>query len=329
MKIIKPPKEALIAVTYRCNARCHMCNTWQYPSSPEQEIKPEHLVSLPRVRFCNITGGEPFIRDDIEEFIRVLRPKAARIVISTNGYFTEKIIKLAQKYPELGFRISIEGLPAANDELRGIKDGFDHGLRSLLELQRLGLKDIGFGMTLSDRNILDLLELYQLAKGLNLEFATACVHNSYYFHKQDNKITRLDDFKKEFEKLIIDLLKSKKFKNWLRAYFNAGLLNYVLGGQRPLPCEVGEDLFFMDPFGEVMPCNAMDMSMGNIKEKNFSEIWNSNRAQEVRSAVKKCDKNCWMIGSASPAIQKRPWIPLGWVVKNKIKLAAGRKICFD
>lgn len=323
---IRPPKEALIAVTYRCNAKCHMCNTWQFPTTPQEEIKPSDLESLPNVVFCNLTGGEPFLRGDIEEFVKVMSKKADRIVMSTNGYFTDRVAKLAEKYPKIGVRVSIEGLPAANDELRGIKDGFDHGIRTLMELHRMGLKDIGFGMTLSDRNILDLMELYQLGKALDLEFATACVHNTYYFHKQDNKVTKLEDFDREFKKLIVDLLKSKKVKNWFRGYFNYGLLNYAHGNKRLLPCEVGSDLFFMDPFGEIMPCNGMEMSMGNIKQKSFEKIWNSPQAQKVREAVKACDKNCWMIGSVSPAMKKDLKTPAMWVIKNKLKLALGKEI---
>lgn len=319
MKKIALPKEALIAITYRCNAKCHMCNTWQFPTKQEEEIKPKDLLSLPDVGFCNITGGEPFLRPDIDGFVEVMNKKAKRIVISTNGYFTDRIVALAKKYPKLGIRISIEGLPAANDELRGIKDGFDHGIRTLLQLQSLGMKDIGFGITLSDRNILDMMELYQLSKSMNLEFATACVHNNYYFHKSDNKVTETEKFKVEFAKLIADLLKTKKIKNWFRAYFNHGLLNYAQGNKRLLPCEVGSELFFMDPFGNIMPCNGMEKSMGNIKEQNFEAIWNSVKAQEVRDAVKTCQKQCWMIGSVSPAMKKYIWTPALWILKNKLK----------
>ncbi|MCS7232024.1 MAG: radical SAM protein [Elusimicrobiota bacterium] len=123
-----------------------MCNIWKYPTSSEEEFKPEILNKLPQLNFANITGGEPMLRDDIDEIVDILTKKAKRVVISTNGYFTEKIVNLARKFKNknFGVRISIEGLPAANDELRGLKDCFDHGLRTLLELHRLGLKDIGF-----------------------------------------------------------------------------------------------------------------------------------------------------------------------------------------
>ncbi|MFA5100813.1 MAG: radical SAM protein [Candidatus Omnitrophota bacterium] len=320
------PKEALIALTYRCNAKCHMCNTWMYPSRPEAEIQPQDLGSLPAVSFCNLTGGEPFIRHDLEEFVKVMRKKAKRIVISTNGYFTDRVIALAKKHPYLGFRISIEGMPAVNDELRGLKDGFDHGVRTLLELDAMGLKDIGFGITLSDKNISDLMSLYQLSKRLNFEFATACVHNSYYFHKFDNAVADTEKFKENLKLLITDLLKSKRIKNWFRGYFNHGLLNYALGGKRLLPCEVGSDLFFIDPFGNCMPCNGMEKSMGNLRREPFEKIWYSARADEVRNAVRACDKNCWMIGSVAPAMKKNMSVPAAWVIRNKLRLLMNKEI---
>ncbi len=312
--------EALIAVTYRCNAKCHMCNIWQYPTKPKAELTADDLKKLPDgLSFANITGGEPFLRDDIEALVKVVLKKTKRLVISTNGYFTEKIITLAKKYPELGFRVSIEGLPHTNDELRGLKDGFDHGLRTLIQLHDLGVKDIGFGITVSDKNAKDLIELYSLAKWMNLEFATAAMHNTYYFHKFDNKFENKKNITHEFKRLVKELLKSKKPKDWFRAYFNYGLINYINGNERLLPCEMGTDVFFIDPYGEVYPCNGMDWSMGNIKKQKFKDIWNSKKAEDVRSKVKHCDKNCWMVGSASPAIKKSKKTAIKWIIKNKLK----------
>jgi radical SAM protein with 4Fe4S-binding SPASM domain len=302
-----------------------MCNVWKYPTNIGEEIRPEVLDKLPNLNFCNITGGEPFLREDIEEVISVLRKKAKRVVISTNGYFTEKILNIAKKNKDLGIRISIEGLPTANDELRGIKNGFDHGIRTLLELQRMGVKDIGFGITVSDRNAKDMIELYQLAKAMNLEFATAVVHNSYYFHKYDNQITEKDEVIRHFEELIRELLCTKKVKNWFRAYFNYGLINYIKGQPRLLPCKAGSENFFVDPWGEVRPCNGLEESiwmdsMGNLNRESFDEIWNGEKAKEVRNKVRNCPKNCWMIGTVSPVMKKSFWKPALWILRNKWSL---------
>ena len=310
--------EGIVGLTYRCNAKCVMCNTWQHPTKPEEEIKPVHLEKLPPMQFTNITGGEPFLRNDIDEIVHVVRKKTKRLVISTNGFFTDRILEVAKKNTNIGIRISIEGLPKANDELRGINDGFDKGMRTLVELHHLGLKDIGFGITVSDRNAKDLLELFKLANAMKLEFATAVVHNSYYFHKFDNEIKEKELVTAEFQKLVKELLKSNRIKNWYRAYFNHGIINYVHGGKRLLPCEVGTVVFYLDPFGVIRPCNALDEPIGNLNHSNsFAEIWNSDTAKEMRKKVATCDKQCWMIGSVSPAIKKHPVQPTLWVLKHK------------
>ncbi len=326
--------EAAVITTYRCINKCLMCNIWKHPTNPKEEFSPEILEKLPSLKFANVTGGEPMIREDIGEIVEILTRKAKRVVISTNGYYTDKIINIAEKYKKknIGVRISIEGLPKANDQLRGLEDCFDHGLRTLLELQRTGIKDIGFGITVSDKNADDMIELYQLAKAMGLEFATAAVHNSYYFHKSDNEIKDRQRVTRRFEELINELLKTSKPKNWFRAYFNYGLINYINGNPRLLPCGAGEDMFFLDPFGEIRPCNGLDEasdlnSMGNLNKKSFEEIWNSQKAAGIREKVKDCPKNCWMIGTASPAIKKKMSKPLSWVIKNKFRSLRGRKFC--
>ena len=320
--------EACLIVTYRCNAKCYMCNTWQHPSRKGEEFAPDLVNKIPdALKFINITGGEPILREDLDKIIQIALKKTERLVISTNGYFTKKIAKLAEKYGNrIGVRVSIEGLPAANDELRGIKNGFDHGLRTIVTLYHMGMKDIGFGITVSDRNAKDMIELYRLANAMGLEFATATIHNSYYFHKHNNKYENAENVASEFEKVAVELLKTSRPKNWFRAYFNMGLANKVRGGKRPLPCEVGTDVFFLDPYGNILPCNGSDepIIMGNLRDQNFDQIWNSQKADEIREQVKNCSKECWMIGSASPAMKKQIWIPAMWVIKNKLGIRKQR-----
>ena len=310
--------DGLIAVTYRCNAHCVMCNTWCHPSDPADEITAADLRTLPALDFANVTGGEPFLRDDIADIVAVLGQKAKRVVVSTNGYFTDRVLALAQRFPRIGVRVSLEGLPAANDQLRGLPDGFDHGLRTILRLRAAGLQDIGFGITLSDRNADDLMELYELADAMGVEFATAAIHNSYYFHKFDNAFDDPERVAGKIEEVARRLLRTRKPKSWFRAWFNMGLANYVRGEDRLLPCGVAEDLFFVDPFGEVRPCNAMEETMGSLKQHSFDEIWASPEAQLVRSHVASCTRNCWMIGSVAPAMKKNLRVPAAWVLRAKL-----------
>jgi MoaA/NifB/PqqE/SkfB family radical SAM enzyme len=116
-----------VIVTYRCNARCSMCNRYKAPSKPEEEISIETIRKLPKMYFTNITGGEPFIRTDLPDIVRELYKKSDRIVISTNGFFTDRIVALAKEFPQIGIRISIEGLEKTNNEIRGLENGYQRG----------------------------------------------------------------------------------------------------------------------------------------------------------------------------------------------------------
>ena len=129
------PTDISIITTYRCPMRCVMCNIWRNPTRVDEEIRPEELEMLPDFKFVNITGGEPFVREDLDEIIDVMFRKSPRIVISTSGWFDDRVIALAEKYPKIGIRISIEGMRDKNDELRGRSGGFDKGVGILRELK--------------------------------------------------------------------------------------------------------------------------------------------------------------------------------------------------
>jgi radical SAM protein with 4Fe4S-binding SPASM domain len=312
-----------------------MCNIWECPTKKEEEITLEEIKRLPKVKFINITGGEPFVRKDLDRIVEICFTKSPRVVISTSGWYEDKLIELAKQFPKIGVRISIEGLACKNDELRGRSGGFDKGLRTLLTLKQMGLKDIGFGCTVSNNNSADMLSLYQLSKSLRLEFATAAFHNSYYFHKYDNEITNKEEVCSNFEKLINLQLKERSPKSWFRAFFNMGLINYIEGNRRMLPCEAGLVNFFVEPNGDIYPCNGLEdkywkETMGNIRETpDFQEIWQGEKAQSVREKVRKCPKNCWMVGTASPVMKKYIQAPLGWTIKNKLRSMAGKPALLD
>jgi len=307
----------IIGVTYRCNAKCTMCETWKFPTKREEEIKPSVIEKLPFMNAVNVTGGEPTIREDLDDIITLLEKKSNRIVLSTNGFSPDRILSLVQKHPNLGVRISMEGFSKSNYNIRKIPNGFDKALKTLLRLKDIGSKDVGFGITVSNENIDDLMDMYRLAKTCKLEFATATIHNSYYFHKHDNKFEDKDKAIKAFGSLVEAQLKSKKPKDWFRAYFNYGIINHIKGSARLFCCRMGHNSFYLDPHGDIRACNVLESSMGNLNDRSFEDIWESKEAAKIRDDVLSCQKNCWMIGSVGEMMKRKIWKPLIWIGKHK------------
>jgi len=313
-----------------------MCEIWKYPTKPSEELDPKYYEKLPDGLRINITGGEPMLRDDIDEIFKILYPKASLLELSTNGFFTDKIVSIAEKYPNILIRVSLEGLPARNDQLRGTRDGFDHALRTMLELKKTKCKNIGFSIVISDKNVDDLLYLYKLCSYLGVELGNSVMHNSWYFHKTDNAIRDREKAVKIEAEFIKALLQShraglrNKLKDYGRAYFNRSILRRFAGEvsvYRP-PCGARKDFFFIDPWGNVTPCNGSDEEwiIGNIKEGSLENIMNSQKAKEAENKIQSCKKDCCFIVTDRHDMVRKPWKPISWIIKNKIRLAFNQPI---
>ena len=324
--------QASLITTFRCNARCGMCNIWQHPTEPEEELPARYYSKLPDGLRINITGGEPTLRDDLEEIFDILHPKADLIELSTNGFHTDRIVRLARKYPDILIRVSLEGLPATNDSLRGTRDGFDHALRTMLALRRTRCRNIGFSIVISDQNADDLILLYELCVALGVELGNSVMHNSWYFHKTDNGIIDTAKALERETEFIAALLQSqrgglkRRLKDYGRAYFNRSILNRFAcapGASYRPSCGAGADFFFVDPWGNITPCNgsADEWIMGNLKDASFASIMNSERSREIMSRVSACQRDCCFIVTDRHDMVRHPWKPVSWILKNKARLA--------
>ncbi len=327
-----------LITTFRCNAQCNMCNIWKFQTSPTEEIDASYYENLPAGLRINITGGEPTLRRDIDKIFEILYPKSRLLELSTNGYNTAKIVELANKYPNILIRVSVEGLPKINDAKRGIKDGFDHALRTMLELKKTKCKNIGFSVVISPDNYEDLLYLYDLCVALDVELGNSAVHNSWYFHKEDNQI-KSENALAQHEKFVKALLTSKRrhlkdrLKDYGRAYFNRSIHRRLRGDTdeyRP-PCGALSDFFFIDPWGNVTPCNGSseEWKIGNIKEDSLENILNSDKAREAMKKVRNCKRNCTFIVTERHDMVRRPWVPIKWILKNKWRIRKGLDLCWE
>lgn len=98
-----PGKMAATIFTYGCNLRCPFChNALLVTENSMGGISDTEVLQFLKKRtgmlegVC-ITGGEPLLQPDIEDFIREVKSMGYLVKLDTNGTFPNKLISLADK----------------------------------------------------------------------------------------------------------------------------------------------------------------------------------------------------------------------------------------
>lgn len=309
--------DAVIAVTYRCNSRCSMCDIWRAKAA--ENLLPTDYRALPStLKNVNITGGEPFLRTDLGDIVFEIRKRCpkARLVISTNGFLTKRIAEVAKSFTELGIRISIDGPADVHDRIRGVNGAYERALETIVKLKELGHRDLGISLTASKLNAGKLLDVKRLADDLRVEFTCTVVHSSPIYFGDTAELSPGEGIATELVEIRDSHLASRRPKDWFRAYYVDGLEAYAEGKPKPIACKAARGAFFLDPAGNVYACNILDVKLGDIRDGGpyFGD-------EETLAFVGKCPMRCWMVCTVAPAIRRNPLPALIWVAERKLGIA--------
>jgi MoaA/NifB/PqqE/SkfB family radical SAM enzyme len=142
-------KHVTLFVTARCNSACKTCFYWRRLNGPGPEMSIDEITTLaPQLRgvvWLAITGGEPFLRSDLADILRIMVADArpAYLTLATNGSFPDRIgptllpVLTARRRLPVTVSVSLDGLGKLHDSLRGLEGGFDKACGSIKELRRL------------------------------------------------------------------------------------------------------------------------------------------------------------------------------------------------
>lgn len=321
------PMTVTYSVTAACQSRCKTCQIGamfcQDPSRPKKDLKLDEIEKIFKtmkpVYFFNLSGGEPFMRDDLPEIVELackyLKPRV--IHTPTNAILsdkivreTERIIKIIQKYdPSVPFTVkpSIDGVGDKHDEIRGVKGNFKCLLKTIEGLKKLEEKYENFhlelGTVISNYNIDDLDEIEDFVHSLGIESYRNEVAEcrTEFFNLEDPITPPADVYQrliKDFARKVEDNIGKKK--RLARTTEAMRVVYYDLAGRileekrQVIPCYAGVSNVHINYDGGVWPCCVLGYSqqMGNLREYNydFQKLWHSEKAEEVRKYIKQ--KNC-------------------------------------
>ena len=134
----KMPSYLIFFITAKCNSRCRMCFYWKNIEKfkKQKELTLEEIKKISKsfnhLQYLTISGGEPFLRDDLSQIVQtfVKQNNAQFISIPTNGILSEKIARLSEdmfkKCPNSFCRValSIDGIGRDHDKIRGVLGNF-------------------------------------------------------------------------------------------------------------------------------------------------------------------------------------------------------------
>lgn len=318
-------------VTNRCNLRCKHCyidaENHDYNNELSTEEAREFINDLSEMGapVLLFSGGEPLVRKDIFELASLAVEKGVRPVLSTNGTLIDG--KMAAKIKAAGFQyvgISIDGAPATHDEFRAKDGAFEMAIRGIRECKKQGIKT-GIRFTVNKYNYQDLPDVFELIK--KEEIPRFCMYHLVYagrgaemidmdisldekrqlYSYMSQKTIELHDAGVEVEILTTDnhadgisLLKEIEQSQKDRSAEVIKLLE-MHGG-----CSAGTKFANVDSYGNVHPCQFwQDYTVGNIRQKPFSEIWMSDdelmvklreKEKHVQGKCGKCDYNALCSG---------------------------------
>lgn len=312
------PSFVTFFITWRCNSKCVMCDVWKKRQEKNEltlaEIEKifKELGPLDAMR---ISGGEPFLKEDISDIINAIYDKSKVKVfhITTNGFLTDKIvsdIKKIKPIRNVHIKISIDSVGDYHDEIRGVRGAYKYAIKTAEELSKLRKEKkfyLGVNQTIIDRKSMN--SYYDLQNELK-KFGIAAhpvfaYTNSTALYSGDNiktnpRFTAFGDFEKEelaafIRKLIKDASLFSDIKETLvKRYYLKGVLNRVIKGKefpKPLCLALKNHLRIL-PNGDIPVCLYNSNIVGNLKKEKFEDIWFGDKIEKCRDWVDKCP-GCW------------------------------------
>ncbi len=312
-----PPLSMNFLVTSRCNLKCQMCHFSDAKNSCSDILSIRDIENLVRevvhIRpSFFLSGGEPFLREDILDIIRIIKREGMLCGLCTNGTtLNEDIIEKLIKLDLDSIVFSLHGKEEIHDSITGAKGSYRSLVENLKIMCRYSRRPVVIiNCAVSETNINSLEEVVKIGEKLSvdgvrfehLNFLTDTEienHNKFwakYFageevmicsHRRDSgrlknegaflsKLNEVKSRKHRIPVLIKPRLSNPEIKTW---YSGEGF-------RLSKKCFFVWGSVFIGPNGDIYPCQFIMYKLGNIKNTKFQDIWNSKKYIYFRSKLR-------------------------------------------
>lgn len=299
-------------ITERCNLHCRHC--YQEPT-PAQELSFDNLLLIleqfkefinrlrkemarPSLRgHINVTGGEPFIREDFFDLLQVFDENKEHFSfgILTNGtLIDDSIARRLSDLSPTSVQVSMEGSASINDAIRG-QGVFENTVSALKHLIRENVPTT-ISFTASEANSREFEEVAHVARNLGVRQVWAdrlipCGGGSdMRVQVMSPKETR------EFFETMYSARRETERTFSKTAISMHRALQFLVGGEKPYRCGAGEYIVTVQPNGDLYPCRRLPIRVGNLMEASLSELYDTSdlfRALRAHRVSEGCEACCF------------------------------------
>lgn len=288
----------------RCNCRCLMCDIWKDTAAHEigAEELASHLDSIEKlsVKWVVFSGGEPLMHSDLFRLSEMLRSRKIRVTVLSTGLLLKRNAgKLATGVDDI--IVSLDGPPAAHDEIRRVPGAFSLLQLGVREVKRLNpALPISARCTLQKKNHAYVLETTRVAKELGLasiSFLAADMTSEAFNRPEAWDLDRqsqialsaeeIETLEREFDALHETwgetgfILESREKLDRILTHFKA-----QLGLCRPIApkCNAPWVSAVVEANGTVRPC-FFHPPIGTLKSNSLLQVLNGFQAQAFRASL--------------------------------------------
>jgi MoaA/NifB/PqqE/SkfB family radical SAM enzyme len=284
--------------------------------------------------FFNVSGGEPFLRDDLPDIIelacRFMTP--AVIHIPTNAIAVDRVIRMTSEILEiidreapgsvLTIKPSFDGIGELHDEIRGVPGNFKRLLETLAKLKELQEKHdnlhVGVGTVISRFNADRLSEIIEYSKSLGVDsYINEIAEEREEFFNIGSGITPdgesygriMEVFKSSVLEKMKDMKLLPRITTALRVVYYDIVVRILNERRQVIPCSAGLMNVHINSDGGIWPCAVLAYrgQMGRVDEiTDFREVWNSREAREIRRSIRRGECHCPLANQAYSNILLHP-----------------------
>ncbi len=313
------PLHLTFFVTARCNAVCRHCFYWDSLNKGQKELTLDEIdkiaAAMERVLWIAFSGGEPFLRQDLPEFAKILHDRLSPVTLSinTNGIRVAEIVESAERLVKncpntfVAILCSLDGLPETNDRIRGVPRNFERTVETFRELKKMsrGLPNMGVGISTTfcawNQDEMDGMYEYvvnelapdnwdlSFVRGKPMEPAIGAADVAKYRRIK----ARLEQAFATGKLSYYKNMPLARFVHAKERLSTKTVLNTIDTGQFQVPCYAGALSAVISEEGDVYACELLSNKIGNLREVGYdiAKLWEGERARSMRAFIR--DTKCF------------------------------------